>query len=421
VATRKGSSVRSSLLGLALASGLWAQTDRADLQDLLAEALNNNPEIVAAQKRYEASRQRPTQVSSLPDPMMSPSYNSSGRPWPGAGLGTEVTSNIGLMVSQEIPFPGKLSLQGQIASAEADAELWRYEEVRREAVAEMKTAYYDLFLAEKLTEVVEKSKALLQQFVEISESVYKVGKGAQQDVLKAQVEVSRLLDRLTVLRSERESAQVRINTLLYRPPDTPVEVPSEISRPKLACTLDQLYQKAEENNPRVRMNRKEIERDEYGVALAKKSFYPDFEAQFSYFNRTDLPEMYGLMFKAKVPLYFWRKQRPELESATSSLMEQRRLYESTLSNLYFKLKDPFLKATTDANLLELYGNAIVPQSTLALESSISSYRVGTVDFLSLLSNWQTVLEYEMKYYEVLADNYRAFVTLESLTGEKLTP
>jgi len=204
----------------------------------------------------------------------------------------------------------------------------------------MKTAYYDLFLAEKLTEVVEKSKALLQQFVEISESVYKVGKGAQQDVLKAQVEVSRLLDRLTVLRSERESAQVRINTLLYRPPDTPVEVPSEISRPKLACTLDQLYQKAEENNPRVRMNRKEIERDEYGVALAKKSFYPDFEAQFSYFNRTDLPEMYGLMFKAKVPLYFWRKQRPELESATSSLMEQRRLYESTLSNLYFKLEGP---------------------------------------------------------------------------------
>jgi outer membrane protein TolC len=326
-----------------------------------------------------------------------------------------------LRFSQEIPFPGKLNLQGQIASAEADAELWRYEEVRREAVAELKIAYYDLFLAQKLTEVVEKSKALLQQFVEISESVYKVGRGAQQDVLKAQVEVSRLLDRLTVLERERDTALVRINTLLYRSPETAVVASSEIPGPKLAYTLDQLYQKAAENNPLVRINRKEIERSEYSVALAKKSFYPDFEAQFSYFNRRASPEMYGLMFKAKIPLYFWRKQRPELESATSSLLEQRRLYDNTLATLYFKLKDPFLKTATDGTLLELYGNAIVPQATLALESSISSYRVGTVDFLSLLSNQQTVLEYEMKYYEVLADYYKALVTLESLTGEILTP
>jgi outer membrane protein TolC len=131
--------------------------------------------------------------------------------------------------------------------------------------------------------------------------------------------------------------------------------------------------------------------------------------------------MYGLMFKAKIPLYFWRKQRPELESATASLLGQRRQYDNTLATLYFNLKDPYLRTSTDANLLELYGGAIVPQATLALESSISSYRVGKVDFLSLLSNQQTVLEYEMKYHEVLVDYYKALVTLESLTGEVLIP
>jgi outer membrane protein TolC len=287
--------------------------------------------------------------------------------------------------------------------------------------AELKSAYYDLFLAQKLIGVIENSQKLLRQFAEISESQYKVGKGAQQDIIKANVETLRLLDRLTELERGKASAQVRINTLLYRPPNAKIVPPSDLAVPKFAQTLDELYNKAESNNPQVRINQKEIEKGEYDVALAKKSFYPDFEGEFSYFNRRDLPEMYGLMVKVKVPLYFWRRQRPEMAAAASSRLEQRRSYENTLSSLFFKLKDPFLKTAADAKLLDLYGNAIIPQSTLALESSISSYRVGTVDFLSLLSNQQTVLEYEMKYYEVLVDYYKSLVALESITGEKLTP
>jgi len=312
-----------------------------------------------------------------------------------------------------------LGLQGQIASAEADVAMWKYEEVRRQLVAELKTAYYDLYLAQKLADVVEKSKELLLQFSEISQARYKVGQAAQQDVLKAQVEVSRLLDRLQVLQREKDTARSRINTLLYRAPDTPIDRLPEIGKPRFAWTLEQLYEKALAGNPEVRMSRKEIDRSELSVALAKKSFYPDLEVGFSYYNRADMPEMYGLMFKAKIPLYFWRKQRPELEASTADLLGQRRQYDNTLSTLYFRLKDSFLKTKTDATLLELYGGAIIPQATLALESSISSYRVGSVDFLSLLSNQATVLEYEMKYYEALVDYCKALVALESLTGEEV--
>jgi outer membrane protein TolC len=388
-----------------------------DLDTLVQEALERNPAILAARRAVDARNSLIAAARTLPDPSVS--YET---------MGNLVTLQRGdpssarvLRLSQEFPFPGKLSLQGQIASAEADAEMWKYEQVRREVVSELKAAYYDLFLAQKLTEVVEKSRSLLLQFSEISEARYRVGQGAQQDILKAQVEVSRLLDRLATLSRERDTAQARINTLLYRPPDTPIGQLPEVSKPRFTWTLDQLYAKAVADNPDVRINRKEIDRDELAVSLAKKSFYPDFEVGFSYFNRPDMPEMYGLMFKAKVPLYFWRKQRPELESATANLLGQRRQYDNTLSTLYFRLKDPFLKISTDANLLELYGSAIVPQATLALESSISSYRVGAVDFLSLLSNQGTVLEYEMKYYEVLTDYCKTLVTLESLTGEVLTP
>ena len=413
-----GSRFRRSLFLVLPLLALTAAVARCeDLETLVQQVLERNPAVLAARRAVDARKSLIAAARTLPDPSVS--FET---------MGNLVTLQRGdpssarvLRFSQEIPFPGKLGLQGQIASAEADAESWKYEQVRREVVSELKMSYYDLLLARQLTDVVEKSRTLLQQFSEISEARYRVGQGAQQDILKAQVEVSRLLDRLATLRRERDTALARINTLLYRPPDAPVGPMPEVSKPRFDWTLDQLYQKAVTSNPDVRINRREIDRDELAVSLAKKSFYPDFEVEFSYFNRRDLPEMYGLMFKAKVPLYFWRKQRPELESATASLLGQRRQYDNTLSTLYFRLKDLFLKISADANLLELYGGAIVPQATLALESSISSYRVGAVDFLSLLSNQGTVLEYEMKYYEVLTDYCKTLVTLESLTGEVLTP
>ncbi len=402
-----------------LAFVLLAGTARAeDLDHLVQALLQNNPAILAARRAVDAKKAMVTPARTLPDPSIS--FQTMGNLLPPTVMAGDPSSARVLTFSQELPFPGKLNLQGQIAAAEADAESWKYEEVRREKIADLKMAYYDLYLSQTLTDVVSKSKALLTQFAEISEARYKVGQGEQQDVIKSQVEVSRLLDRLATLQRDRDSALARINTLLYRSPDATIDRLPELPKPKLALSLGDLYRKASDNNPQVRMNRKEIDRSELSISLAKKSFYPDFEVGFSYYNRRDLPEMYGLMFKAKVPLYFWRKQRPELESATSDLLGQRRQYDNTLSTLYFSLKDPYLRTSTDANLLELYGGAIVPQATLALESSISSYRVGKVDFLSLLSNQQTVLEYEMKYYEVLVDYYKALVTLESLTGEALT-
>lgn len=390
-----------------------------ELDSLVNELLQKNPSVQAARRAADASRARIAPAGTLPEPTVT--FETMGDLIPPVLMSGDPSSARVLRFSQEFPFPGKLKLQAQAASAEASAQLWRYEETRRQAIYELKSAYYDLFLARKLISVVENSRQLLQQFAEISQSQYKVGKGAQQDVIKADVETAKLLDRLAGLERDEGSAEARINTLMYRSPDTAITVPSDLPRPQVAYALDELHKKAESNNPQVRMGQKEVERSEYNIALAKKAFYPDFEGEFSYFNRRDLPEMYGLMFRAKVPIYFWKKQRPELEAAAAGLIEQRRSYESTLSTLYFKLKESFLRTVADAKLLDLYGKNIIPQSTLALESSISSYQTGVVDFLSLLNNQQTVLEYQMKYYEVLVDDYKSLVALESLVGEKLTP
>ena len=390
-----------------------------DLDSLVREMLQRNPAILAARRAVDARKAAVSAASSLPDPGIS--FETMGNLIPPTLQAGDPASARVLKFTQEIPFPGKLDLQGKIAAAGADVEYWKYEQIRRDLTAELKAAYYDLYLAQRTAEVIQKNKELLTQFVAVSEARYKVGQAAQQDVLKAQVELTRLLEQQSVLGQQQQTAQARINSLLYRDPEIPLGTLPDLSRPKPDLKIDDLYAKALAGNPEVRMGRTEIDKSELSVALARKSFYPDFEVGFSWFNRADMREMYGVMVKAKIPLYFWRKQRPELEAATSEMLGERYRYDSTLANLYFRLKDPYLKAKTDAELLDLYSEAVIPQATLALESSLSSYRVGKVDFLSLLSNLATVLEYEVKYQEVLADYHKSLVRLEFLSGEVLTP
>jgi outer membrane protein TolC len=234
------------------------------------------------------------------------------------------------------------------------------------------------------------------------------------------VEISKLIDRLTVLEQRREIAEALINNLLYRQPETPVGKPAPVQKAELRYSLDQLNYIAQSNFPMLKMQEREIDRNQYAVQLARKEFYPDFSVGFTYFNRTAVPEMYGLMFSAKVPLYFWRKQRPELESAASSLASAQKQRDSMLSLLYFRLKDSYLMATTSERLIQLYGTGVIPQATLSLESAVAGYQVGKVDFLTLIDNLVTLLDYELKYYEVLIDYQKALAQLEPFVGTELT-
>jgi len=387
------------------------------LEELIQEALERNPAIQAARRAVDAKRAMIVPATTLPEPTIS--FQTMGEFIPPILQRGDPSSARTISIEQELPFPGKRALKGKMAKMEADAEWWNYEQTRRQVIADLKLAYYDLYLIHKSIEIVQKDKDLLQKFVQIAEAKYRVGQGIQQDVLKAQVEVSKLVDQLTVLEQRRGIAEALINSLLFRPPERPVGKPAPVQKAELRYSLDQLYQIAQSNFPMLKMKEREIDRHQYAVQLARKEFYPDFSVGFTYFNRT-VPEMYGLMFKAKVPLYFWRKQRPELESAASSLASAQKQRESVLSLLYFKLKDSYLVATTSERLIELYGTGVIPQATLSLESAVAGYQVGKVDFLTLIDNLVTLLDYELKYYEVLIDYQKALAQLEPFVGVELT-
>ena len=184
----------------ALASAWYGRAaEPVKLNDLVREALARNPEVLAAQKRYEAARQRPSQESSLPDPMLSVGYASNGGPLPGQGLGTQPTSNVGFMVSQEIPYPGKRRLRGNIAAKEADAEFQQYLALQLNVRSRVSQAFHRLHHAYAVLDILSGGQELLTEVIRVSEARYSAGKAAQQDILKAQTQLSmEKTDRLVV-------------------------------------------------------------------------------------------------------------------------------------------------------------------------------------------------------------------------------
>lgn len=407
-------------------AGLWLllaalPAAAADLNALLAEALQNNPEILAAQKRYEAARQRPSQVSSLPDPMFSPGFQSAGRPWPGAGLGSAPTANIGIMVSQELPWPGKRKLQGDMAVKEYEAEFQEYTRAQLSVVARIKQAYYRRAYAFDVVEVLDKNIDLLRRLLKITEARYAVGKAAQQDVFKAQTQISILTTKRIQLDREKRAREAEIVSLVNRPAGSTLGRPEALQPLELRVGLDELYAAARENAPELRKDEKAIQRAELAVNAARKEYYPDSTIQAGYFNMGSMPPMYQVSASFRIPLYFFRKQRPAVAEQADRLAASRRDYEASTQSLQFRIKDDQLMADTANQLVKLYSQTVIPQASLALEASMASYETGTVDFLSVLTNYVTVVEYEMNYYEELENYYLAVSRLEEMTGRSLLP
>ncbi|MCS6806535.1 MAG: TolC family protein [Acidobacteriota bacterium] len=390
----------------------------ATLDELVQEALERHPAIQAARRLVDAKRAMIAPAQTLPEPTIT--FQTMGELLPPVLQSGDPASARAVSIEQDIPFPGKLELKGRMASMEAEAEWWNYEQTRRAIIADVKLAYYDLYHIEESINVVEKNKELLQKFLQIADARYRVGQGNQQDLLKAQVEISKLIDRLTVLKQQHDITEARLNTLLYRPPGSHMAVTTHAHKAELRYTLEELYQLACRNFPELKAQEREIDRQHYAVQLARKQFYPDFSVGFTYFNRAATPEMYGLSVKAKIPLYFWRRQRPELDSAASTLAGAQKQRDNLLSLLYFRVKDAYLAATTSERLMQLYGHAVIPQATLSLESAVANYQVGKVDFLTLIDDLTTLLDYELKYHEALVEYQKALARLEVFVGLELT-
>lgn len=395
-----------------------SQKTTVTLDELVKAALEGNAGLSASMESVQAAKQMVLPARTLPDPMFT--FQNMGDLIPPRLQAEDPSSGRFFTIEQEFPFPGKLDLKGQIASTEADVQELGHSLVHLQLISAVKVAYYDLFFIHESLKTVRKSKDLLQEFVEIARTRYAVGQGIQQDVIKAQVELSKLIDRLVTLVKELKMAEARINDRLNRPVGTPVGAPAEFKKAELTYALEDLLKLAETGSPTIRTRRLDIDRRQLGVQLAEKEFYPDFALGLTYVDRGDQPEMYGLMFKAKLPIYFWRKQAPELHAARANLAGAKMMLRETTSDVGLQIRESFVAATTADQLAELYYSAIIPHSRLSLESAMVGYQTGKVDFLTLLDSLLTLLDYELKYHEAVSEFQKALARLEPLAGIELT-
>jgi outer membrane protein TolC len=385
------------------------------LNDAIAEAVAANPEIASAQQKYEAAKSRPVQEKSLPDPMLSAGYNSSGRPWPGAGLGSEPTANIGFMVSQELPYPGKRDLRAAIATREADAEAQGIDAARLDVISRVKQTYYRLSYTYAVEEVLARNRDLLNTLLSVSESRYSVGGAAQQDVIKAQTQVSILELQLERVRQQRATREGELKALMARPATATVGRPEDLAATPFDLSLDAILAAAREHAPMLQRDRIMVDRSTLAVDAAGRDYKPDFGLSGGYYFMGSMPAMYEFRFDVQIPLRR-AKRAAAVAEQRSLLTAAQRSYDATQLSLQSRLTEDYEMTATSARLAMLYRETVLPQARLALESSLASYQTGGVDFLSVLSSFGTVLEYEMTYFDELASYHVAVSRLEAMAG-----
>jgi len=416
-------------LALALAGGAFSQTRLNSLEpgrslqpsrqnELVAEALLRNPEILAAQKKYEAARLRPAQERSLPDPMISAGWNANGNPLPGAGIGAEPTSNIGAMVSQQLPAAGKLRLKGAVASREADAEAQQFRAVQLSVISRVKQAFHRLHHAYEILGLLERNGDSLRMLLRATEARYSVGKAIQADVFRIQTQITLVETRIAQTGRDRRAREAEINSLLSRAPRTPVGEPEDIATTPLRLTLDELVAKARDAAPMLARDQKMVERADTAVRLARRDYRPDFTVNGGYYYMGSMPPMYMFRVDMNVPLRLGRI-RAQVAERSSQLAESRHTLEANARSLEFKIEDEYLAAETAQKLADLYSRTVMPQARLAVESSLASYQTGGADLTSVLGNQIAIFEYEMNYHEQLAEFQIALARLEEMTGVEL--
>ena len=408
-----------ALAALALAGALRAQEKGLELRDLVEEARRANPELLAAQKRYEAARQRPRQESALPDPTLSLGYASNGNPLPGAGLGSQPTSNIGFSFTQDFPYPGKRLLRGEISSKEAEAEQQQYRLVERNVVERITQAYYRLQHTYPELEVLDRNHALLFTLLRVTEARYAAGLGAQQDAFKVQTELTLVETKRLQIERDRRAREAEINSLLNRPAGTAVPQPVEPHAHAINMSLEQIKAQGLHDSPELLRNQKIVEQSELSLNLARKEYYPDYSITGGYYYMGGMPPMYQLRADIRLPLYFGRKQRAAVTEQAQRVAESRHEFAAAGQSLGYRIEDAYLSAQTAYQLMSLYRDTVIPQAHLALQSSLNAYQTGTADFLSVFTNHIAVLDYEMNYHDQMLSYHLALNQLEELTGLKL--
>lgn len=393
------------------------------LSELIEEALGNNPQLLSSQKAWLSETARVPQAGALPDPVIS--FNLINLPVNSFDFDREPMTGKQIAIMQMFPFPGKQGLREDIARENATVAELRYLELSSQLIQKVKVAYYSLFFSDKAIEITLKNSEVLQEFAQIAETKYSVGTGLQQDVLRAQVELSKMTDRLINLQQTRDASEAKLNTLLNRPANSPIATLEKLTYKDLPLDFESLTLLADEHRPLLKAWDAMVRQSTQKINLARKEYWPDFSLGLAYSQRellkngTGGADFISGMFSAKIPLYFWRKQRKQVEESKYkqiSVQDQsREVRNQVFSSLEITLSD----VKKNSRLIDLFETGIIPQAAQSLQAAIAGYQTDKVDFLTLLNNQINLFNFEQDYYRVLSDYFKGIAMLEAQTGTQI--
>ncbi len=387
-----------------------------ELAPLIREALDRNPEVRAAREQVHAMQERVPQVTALDDPEVKIQLWNIPE-----SLDLTKTQRTIYGLAQRFPFPGILSQQEQIAVREADQAAQRVAAKERKLTAAVKVAYSELFYAHKATEIHHEQITLLKQFFEIANAKFRVGKGTQVDVLRAQVELSKLFQRLPLLDQRQQTAEARLNTLLNRDPQAPLDVPRKPATRPMVLTREQLQDYALRLRPELREADLVVAQFESATKLARLQHYPHLRVELQRWQNYSTDDGFGGNFTLNLPFEFWTKSKYDagVREAVAHV-EAARLRKQALENLTrFQVKDLVAQVAATERVLELYATTVLPQAQHTLNAANAGYRTDRTDFLDLVDAERALITYQLEHLRALVDREQQLASLERVVGVDL--
>jgi len=374
-------------------------------------AKENNPQITAAKKRWDAAKARVPQAKSPDDPQVSAS--AWMMPKSPVNVKKAPSQEKMLSVSQFIPLFGTLPLKGKIAVVEAQSAGAEYKKLELDIINELKKTYFDLYMNYREEELDRQSLVFLQGLAKTAEARYASSIDMPQTaILKIDVEIARLNTSILNILQERKAKEAALNNLMGRGPESPVAMPAALEENFTGNTLDSLYKSTLVNQPELLLFEYAIEKNKLEKSLAKRSVFPGMTAEIT---KRGLG-LWDIMLSFTVPLWYWTKQRYQIKEAVANLEQARAAYKAMSNQALAETKEMYVKTQTAYNMISLYKHNLLPLLEQSIASSLSAFSSGKGDFMELLDSERMLIDSRMEYYRAVVEFNAAVVDLERAAG-----
>ncbi|MCL4551116.1 MAG: TolC family protein [Bacteroidetes bacterium] len=395
----------------------YAQAQNTYLDSLITEALQKNPQLKSANQFALAQRQRVNQVRSWDPPQVGVEFyqtpiSSFPNPFKG-GMENDYS------IQQMFPFPGKLSAMGNAAENNANMYNSQFKALERKIIKDVKTTYYELYLVERKISLNKENQELLRNFIEIANKQYQVGMGKQPDIIRAQTELSTLINEGINLNKEKVSVEAMLNTLLSRPVNARIKDITEIYSDVPKWTFDKLSNLSYESRNELKAMSYNVEMNKSELRASKLEYYPDIMARLMYKNMVGTSnDFWSAMIGISIPLAPWSQTKftSKVEENELNIKSAEEQYASMKNMVSYDVQDALVKIESNRNLVELYKNTVIPQAQQTLESTTAAYQTGKTEFLMLIDAYRMLLMVKLDYYMSVMNFMDSQAALEQAVG-----